>query len=251
MTDIIGKMGQSLSNVLPDFFTRNTPIPILDKLIKYFDKLQFDDGEIEERQSNIDVLQSEINGYNKQKQAIESVQDEYNGLVKKQKLSTTEAERLTELTEYLASASPDMVLGYKDDGTPILKNLQMQSKQLENQMKLKQQSLRLEENLLSTQIQQRRAQEKTDYNKTLEKYSDMDLATSTDRKDGWGGIGDESLQEYAKRVVANNEKITKENAETYEQRLQDHQQYVEEEKNIQRKYLNQMSQNSNFKEMSI
>ena len=62
----------------------------------------------------------------------------------------------------LAEISPDLVLGYESDGTPILKNLQLQNKQLEAQIKLKQQSQRVEENALALDTQKQRVNDLKD-----------------------------------------------------------------------------------------
>ena len=205
-------------------------------------------NQIEEREQNINSINKEIKALNGQKDAIDSILPRYEELSEKTKRTATENQELAQIREQLASTNSELVLGYNDDGSPILKNLELQSKQLENQIKMKQQSLRLEENLLAIQAKQRQEQQKDDYNKNLKEYGGMELATDTKRKDGL--FGGESLKDYAQRIIKENETLSEKNNEIYQKRLQDHQQYIEDEKAIQEKYINQMESNATFKTMS-
>ena len=205
-------------------------------------------NQIEEREQNINSINKEIKALSGQKDAIDNILPRYEELSEKTKRTAKENQELTQIREQLASTNSELVLGYNDDGSPILKNLELQSKQLENQIKMKQQSLRLEENLLAIQAKQRQEQQKNDYNKNLKEYSGMELATDTKRKDGL--FGGESLKDYAQRIIKENEALSEKNNEIYQKRLQDHQQYIEDEKAIQEKYINQMEGNTTFKTMS-
>ena len=205
-------------------------------------------NQIEEREQNVNAINKEIKALSGQKDAIDSILPRYEELSEKTKRTAIENQELAQIREQLASTNSELVLGYNDDGSPILKNLELQSKQLESQIKMKQQSLRLEENLLAIQAKQRQEQQKKDYNKNLKEYSGMELATDTKRKDGL--FGGESLKDYAQRIIKANESLSEKNNEIYQKRLQDHQQYIEDEKAIQEKYINQMESNTTFKAMS-
>ena len=205
-------------------------------------------NQIEEREQNINSINKEIKALSGQKDAIDNILPRYEELSEKTKRTAIENQELAQIREQLASTNSELVLGYNDDGSPILKNLELQSKQLENQIKMKQQSLRLEENLLAIQAKQRQEQQKDDYNKNLKEYGGMELATDTKRKDGL--FGGESLKDYAQRIIKENEALSEKNNEIYKKRLQDHQQYIEDEKAIQEKYINQMENNATFKTMS-
>lgn len=205
-------------------------------------------NQIEEREQNVNAINKEIKALSGQKDAIDNILPRYEELSEKTKRTAIENQELAQIREQLASTNSELVLGYNDDGSPILKNLELQSKQLENQIKMKQQSLRLEENLLAIQAKQRQEQQKKDYNKNLKEYGGMKLATDTKRKDGL--FGSESLKDYAQRIIKANESLSEKNNEIYQKRLQDHQQYIEDERAIQEKYINQMESNTTFKAMS-
>ena len=205
-------------------------------------------NQIEEREQNVNAINKEIKALSGQKDAIDNILPRYEELSEKTKRTAIENQELAQIREQLASTNSELVLGYNDDGSPILKNLELQSKQLESQIKMKQQSLRLEENLLAIQSKQRQEQQKKDYDKNLKEYNGMELATDTKRKDGL--FGGESLKDYAQRIIKANESLSEKNNEIYQKRLQDHQQYIEDEKAIQEKYINQMESNATFKTMS-
>ena len=205
-------------------------------------------NQIEEREQNVNAINKEIKALSGQKDAIDNILPRYEELSEKTKRTAVENQELAQIREQLASTNSELVLGYNDDGSPILKNLELQSKQLESQIKMKQQSLRLEENLLAIQAKQRQEQQKKDYNKNLKEYGGMELATDTKRKDGL--FGGESLKNYAQRIIKENEALSEKNNEIYQKRLQDHQQYIEDERAIQEKYINQMESNTTFKAMS-
>ena len=192
-------------------------------------------NQIEDRKDSILGIQSEIQALTNQKNAIDQLMPSYDELSKKINRSAKENEQLAQMRNQLAESNPDLVLGYESDGTPILKNLQLQNKQLEAQIKLKQQSQRAEENALALDIQQQKIDGLKDYNKALKEYNDMSLATATGRKENLFGQ-EESIQEYAKRIKNGNTALAKANQEAYNQRLQDHQKYIEDEKAIQEKY---------------
>ena len=206
------------------------------------------DKQIDSRNENINAIKSEINGLKNQKQAIEDILPTYDKLTQKTKLSASESQQLAEIKNQLADSNPDLVLGYDQNGTPILKNLQLQNKQLESQIKLKQQSQRLEENSLALDTLQRQTLGQKEFNKAYKEYNDMQLASDTKRKEGL--FGKESTQDYAKRIIDDNKKIAEANQKSYEQRLKDHQQYVQDEKAIQQKYMNEMTQKSSFNRLS-
>ena len=206
------------------------------------------DNQIDSRNENINAIKSEINGLKNQKQAIEDILPTYDKLTQKTKLSASESQQLAEIKNQLADSNPDLVLGYDQNGTPILKNLQLQNKQLESQIKLKQQSQRLEENSLALDTLQRQTLGQKEFNKAYKEYNDMQLASDTKRKEGL--FGKESTQDYAKRIIDDNKKIAEANQKSYEQRLKDHQQYVQDEKAIQQKYMNEMTQKSSFNRLS-
>lgn len=208
------------------------------------------DDQINSRNENINAIQSEIQSLKNQKQAIEDILPTYDELSKKTNRSVEENQRLTDMKNQLADSNPDLVLGYDKNGTPILKNLQAQNKQYESQIKLKQQSQRLEENSLANDVLQRRVNDQKEFNKAYKEYNDMQLASNTKKKEGLFGFGSESTQDYAKRVIEDNKKITEANQKAYDQRLKDHQQYMEDEKAIQQKYMNEMTQKASFNRLS-
>ena len=117
------------------------------------------------------------------------------------------------------------------------------------QIKLKQQSQRLEENCLALDTLQRQTLGQKEFNKAYKEYNDMQLASDTKRKEGL--FGKESMQDYAKRIIDDNKKIAEANQKAYEQRLKDHQQYVQDEKAIQQKYMNEMTQKASFNRLSF
>ena len=199
---------------------------------------------IDGHNDRISTLNSEISVMKSQQEAITQVSDRYDELSKMTKRSKKQEEEYANLKNQIAQQSPDMVLGYEDDGTPILKNLKLQNQQYERQIKLKQQSLRLEENALANDTQKQRLQDLEEYNEALEKYNNMDLYSSSKRKEGF--LTNESLQDYAKRLQENNAEIEKENQESYNKRLEDHQKYIADELAIQEKYINQMESSSSF-----
>ena len=205
-------------------------------------------NQIEERQNNINAINNEIKALKNQQNALESILPRYDELSKKTNRTAQENQELADIRDSLASTNSDLILGYNDDGAPILKNLQLQNKQYENQIKMKQQSLRLEENLLAIQAKQRQEQSKDDYSKNLDNYNGMLTTSDTSRKKGL--FGSESLKEYAQRIIKENEALSEKNNEIYQKRLEDHQQYVNDERAIQEKYLNQMESSNTFKSMS-
>ena len=206
------------------------------------------DNQIDSRNENINAIKSEINGLKNQKQAIEDILPTYDKLTQKTKLSASESQQLAEIKNQLADSNPDLVLGYDQNGAPILKNLQLQNKQLESQIKLKQQSQRLEENSLALDTLQRQTLGQKEFNKAYKEYNDMQLASDTKRKKGL--FGEESTQDYAKRIIDDNKKITESNQKAYEQRLANHQQYIQDEQAIQQKYMNEMTLKSSFNRLS-
>ncbi len=251
------KLATSLSNSIGKAFSFAFSQTSMGKFLKPItDALNVDglfegkklDNQIDSRNENINAIKSEINGLKNQKQAIEDILPSYEKLTQKTKLSASESQQLAEMRNQLADSNPDLVLGYDQNGTPILKNLQLQNKQLESQIKLKQQSQRLEENSLALDTLQRQTLGQKEFNKAYKEYNDMQLASDTKRKEGL--FGKESMQDYAKRVIDDNKKITEANQKAYEQRLKDHQQYVQDEQAIQQKYMNEMTQKSSFNRLS-
>ena len=283
LTDMIGNLGQGLfDNLKTGIFGKlfggfgNSIKPIFDIFSKITDALPDDsilgkvgnkiseikdlanyklfggekelNKQIDGRNENINAIKSEVQSLKNQKQAIEDILPTYDKLNKKTKLSASESQQLTEMRNQLADSNPDLVLGYDQNGTPILKNLQIQNKQLESQIKLKQQSQRLEENSLALDTLQRQTLGQKEFNKAYKEYNDMQLASDTKRKEGL--FGKESMQDYAKRIIDDNKKIAEDNQKSYEQRLKDHQQYVQDEKAIQQKYMNEMTQKASFNRLS-
>ena len=283
LTDMIGNLGQGLfDNLKTGIFGKlfggfgNSIKPIFDIFSKITDALPDDsmlgklgnkiseikdlanyklfggekelNKQIDGRNENINAIKSEVQSLKNQKQAIEDILPTYEKLTQKTKLSASESQQLAEMRNQLADSNPDLVLGYDQNGTPILKNLQLQNKQLESQIKLKQQSQRLEENSLALDTLQRQTLGQKEFNKAYKEYNDMQLASDTKRKEGL--FGKESMQDYAKRIIDDNKKITEDNQKSYEQRLKDHQQYVQDEKAIQQKYMNEMTQKASFKRLS-
>ena len=283
LTDMVGNLGQGLfDNLKTDIFGKlfggfvNSIKPIFDIFSKITDALPDDsmlgklgnkiseikdlanyklfggekelDNQIDSRNENINAIQSEVQSLKNQKQAIEDILPTYDELSKKTNRSVEENQQLTDMRNQLADSNPDLVLGYDKNGTPILKNLQAQNKQYESQIKLKQQSQRLEENSLANDVLQRRVNDQKEFNKAYKEYNDMQLASDTKRKEGL--FGKESTQDYAKRIIDDNKKITEANQKAYDQRLKDHQQYMEDEKAIQQKYMNEMTQKASFNRLS-
>ena len=283
LTDMIGNLGQGLfDNLKTGIFGKlfggfgNSIKPIFDIFSKITDALPDDsilgkvgnkiselkdlanyklfggekelNKQIDGRNENINAIKSEVQSLKNQKQVIEDILPTYDKLSKKTKLSASESQQLAEMRNQLADSNPDLVLGYDQNGTPILKNLQIQNKQLESQIKLKQQSQRLEENSLALDTLQRQTLGQKEFNKAYKEYNDMQLASDTKRKEGL--FGKESTQDYAKRIIDDNKKIAEANQKAYEQRLKDHQQYVQDEQAIQQKYMNEMTQKSSFNRLS-
>ncbi len=283
LTDMIGNLGQGLfDNLKTSIFDKllggfgNNIKPMFDIFSKITDALPDDsflgkignkiseikdlanyklfggekelNKQIDGRNENINAIKSEVQSLKNQKQAIEDILPTYDKLTQKTKLSASESQQLAEMKNQLADSNPDLVLGYDQNGTPILKNLQIQNKQLESQIKLKQQSQRLEENSLALDTLQRQTLGQKEFNKAYKEYNDMQLASDTKRKEGL--FGKESTQDYAKRIIDDNKKIAEANQKAYEQRLKDHQQYVQDEQAIQQKYMNEMTQKSSFNRLS-
>ena len=283
LTDMIGNLGQGLfDNLKTGIFGKlfggfgNSIKPIFDIFSKITDALPDDsilgkvgnkiselkdlanyklfggekelNKQIDGRNENINAIKSEVQSLKNQKQAIEDILPTYDKLSKKTKLSASESQQLAEMRNQLADSNPDLVLGYDQNGTPILKNLQIQNKQLESQIKLKQQSQRLEENSLALDTLQKQTLGQKEFNKAYKEYNNMQLASDTKRKEGL--FGKESMQDYAKRIMDDNKKITEANQKAYEQRLADHQQYVQDEQAIQQKYMNEMTQKTSFNRLS-
>ena len=260
--DNLGDFGEKIASTLSDGIGKAFDIALdMTHIGKAFEPLKgvmdaldlgFGDkklnNQIEEREQNVNAINKEIKALSGQKDAIDNILPRYEELSEKTKRTAIENQELAQIREQLASTNSELVLGYNDDGSPILKNLELQSKQLESQIKMKQQSLRLEENLLAIQSKQRQEQQKKDYDKNLKEYGGMELATDTKRKDGL--FGGESLKDYAQRIIKANESLSEKNNEIYQKRLQDHQQYIEDERAIQEKYINQMESNTTFKAMS-
>ena len=203
---------------------------------------------IDGHKNRIGILQEEIGSMTTQKEKLNSISEEYEKLSKNTKRSATEEEKYLNLKNEIASVNPDLVLGYDSSGSPILKDLKLQNEQYDRQIKLKQQSLRLEENSLATDTQKQRLQNLEDYNKALEDYNNSQLYSDTKRKEGF--FTDESLQDYAKRLKESNAKVEKANLESYSKRLEDHQKYLDDERAIQEKYINQMESSNSFEKMS-
>lgn len=251
------KLATSLSNSIGKAFSFALSQTSMGKALKpIMDMLNVDglfegkklDNQIDSRNENINAIKFEVQSLKNQKQAIEDILPTYDKLSQKTKLSASESQQLVEMRNQLADSNSDLVLGYDQNGTPILKNLQVQNKQLESQIKLKQQSQRLEENSLALDTLQRQTLGQKEFNKAYKEYNDMQLASNTKRKECL--FGKESTQDYAKRIIDDNKKITEANQKAYEQRLADHQQYVQDEKAIQQKYMNEMTQKSSFNRLS-
>ena len=206
------------------------------------------DEQIAQRESHIKALTTEINTLQNQKQAISEIAKEYDTLNEKTNRTAEENRKLLELKEKLVQIDGDLVLGYDQNGNAILKNLQLQTAEYERQIKLKEQARRVEENSLANDIMQRRIEQQKEYNQALLEYHEMTVATETKRKQS--AFGDETLQEYAQRIIENNKKITESNAEAYEKRLADHVQYINDEKALQERYINQMENNDAFIKMA-
>lgn len=253
------KLATSLSSAIGKAFEISFSQTSMGKALKpIMDMLNIDglfegkklDNQIDSRNENINAIQSEVQSLKNQKQAIEDILPTYDELSKKTNRSVEENQQLTDMRNQLADSNPDLILGYDKNGTPILKNLQAQNKQYESQIKLKQQSQRLEENSLANDVLQRRVNDQKEFNKAYKEYNDMQLASNTKKKEGLFGFGSESTQDYAKRIIEDNKKITEANQKAYDQRLKDHQQYMEDEKAIQQKYMNEMTQKASFNRLS-
>ena len=252
VSDIFGGVGgKLLETTLERMSSFGGVFGRLKDIVGIFDKgtsLKELTNTIDERTDNINAIETEINSLKNQKQAMDELMPTYDELSKKENRSAKENQELAKMREQLADINPDLVLGYDQDGSPILKNLKLQSKELEAQIKLKQQSQRIEENALAMDTLEKRTKEQKDYNKALKEYNEMSLVSPTKRKEGL--FGEEDLSDYAKRLKKNNEEITKSNEEAYQKRLEAHQQYVIDENAIQEKYLNQLEQNMSFKNLT-
>ena len=247
MTDVstlYGKATDTITNLIPGISSLKGVGEILNI---DSEKKQLEDS-IGGHKNRISVLQEEIGSMTEQQKKLNSISEEYEKLSKNTKRSATEEEKYLNLKNEIASMNPDLVLGYDSSGSPILKDLKLQNEQYDRQIKLKQQSLRLEENALATDTQKQRLQNLEDYNKALEEYNNSQLYSDTKRKDGF--FTDESLQDYAKRLRESNAEIEKTNLESYSKRLEDHQKYLDDERAIQEKYINQMESSNSFEKMS-
>ena len=251
--DFIGKWMSDVSTIYGKAIDKFTDIAPGVSLFKNIGKLLNNESKelensIEGHRNRIDILKEEAQAISNQQKYIESVSEAYDKLSKNTKRTVEEEEAYLNLKNEIASQNPDLVLGYDSNGSPILKDLKLQNEQYERQNKLKQQSIRLEENALATDTQQQRLQNLEDYNKALEEYNELQLYSDTKRKNGW--LTDESLQDYAKRLRENNAEIEKANLESYSKRLEDHQKYIDDERAIQEKYINQMESSNSFKKMT-
>ena len=102
--------------------------------------------QISETQSNISSNTSNLN-------SLTSIADEYEELAKKTKLSSDEQERFNELTNEIAEIMPDLVIGYDEDGNPILAlndSLDDAIVKLKETIKLEREALEQEQNRLGT-----------------------------------------------------------------------------------------------------
>lgn len=102
--------------------------------------------QISETQSNISSNTSDLN-------SLTSIADEYEELAKKTKLSSDEQERFNELTNEIAEIMPDLVIGYDEDGNPILAlndSLDDAIVKLKETIKLEREALEQEQNRLGT-----------------------------------------------------------------------------------------------------
>ena len=207
------------------------------------------ENSIEERNRNLKVYADEIASLKAVQEATKQLAPAYEELSNKQKRSAEEEQKLIDIRNQLAEINPESVLGYDKDGNAILRNLDLSNAQLERQIKLKQQSQRLEENALANDVQAKRIKDQKEYNKLLEEAYNLPLTADTDRKDSlYTGL--EDISDYAKRIQEQNQKINEENAKIYSDRLQAHQQYVADEKAIQEKYINQMEGSQTFGKMA-
>lgn len=247
MTDVstlFGKSMDAITNLIPGISSLKGVGEILNI---DSEKKQLEDS-IGGHKNRIGILREEIGSMTEQQKKLNGVSEEYEKLSKNTKRSAEEEEKYLNLKNEIASANPDLVLGYDSSGSPILKDLKLQNEQYDRQIKLKQQSLRLEENALATDTQKQRLQNLEDYNKALEEYNNSQLYSDTKRKDGF--FTDESLQDYAKRLKESNANVEKANLESYSKRLEDHQKYIDDERAIQEKYINQMESSNSFEKMS-
>ena len=247
MTDVstlFGKTTDAITNLIPGISSLKGVGEILNI---DSEKKQLEDS-IGGHKNRIGILREEIGSMTEQQKKLNSISEEYEKLSKNTKRSTAEEEKYLNLKNEIASMNPDLVLGYDSSGSPILKDLKLQNEQYDRQIKLKQQSLRLEENALATDTQKQRLQNLEDYNKALEEYNNSQLYSETKRKDGF--FTDESLQDYAKRLKESNANVEKANLESYSKRLEDHQKYLDDERAIQEKYINQMESSNSFEKMS-
>lgn len=239
----VGKIGETALNMTGI----GKMLTSAQKVISKINKGRELDNSIDSRKENILVAQEEINSLKNQKQAIESVADTYDKLSNKTKRSAEENKQLIDIRNQLGEAVPDMVLGYDDKGNAILKNLKLQNKQLDSQIALKQQTQRLEQNALANDTLAQRVRDQKDFNKAYKDYNNMLNVSDTKRKDSL--FGKESIQDYAKRIVEGNKTLADENAKAYQQRLDDHQKYIDDEKAIQQKYLNQMMRDKSLSDV--
>lgn len=239
----VGKIGETALNMTGI----GKMLTSAQKVISKINKGRELDNSIDSRKENILAAQEEINSLKNQKQAIENVADTYDKLSNKTKRSAEENKQLIDIRNQLGEAVPDMILGYDDKGNAILKNLKLQNKQLDSQIALKQQTQRLEQNALANDTLAQRVRDQKDFNKAYKDYNNMLNVSDTKRKDSL--FGKESIQDYAKRIVEGNKTLADENAKAYQQRLDDHQKYIDDEKAIQQKYLNQMMRDKSLSDV--
>ena len=251
-TSLSSVMGRGLEQVFNMSSVGQALKPLLE-IMKISNKLGGDkelDNSIDERKSNINSIQSEISALKNQKESLDAVSEEYEKLSSKTKRSAQENQQLAQIRNQLAQTNPDMVVGYDQDGNAILKNAKLYNAELERQIKLKQQSQRVEENALASDAYERRLREQEEYNELLEKNNNMKLSSDLGKKEGLFGIGGETTKEYLKGLKERNEAITKENDETYQKSLEAYQQYLSDEMAMQEKHINQMESSNGFKKMA-
>lgn len=209
------------------------------------------DKQIDQRKQNVAAISEELAGYKQQKSALDDVGKTYETLSKKAKLTSDEQQKYNEAVNSIAQIAPESVIGYEEDGTPILKSYGAINKELERNIKLKQQSLRLEQNSLASDTLKRRLDNQKDYNKEYQKYLDtMDKTTADTTRKNSLISGKEDLKDYAKRLQEENASITQAQEKAYGERLKAHQEYLTDEQAIQQKYINQMASSSGYKNMS-
>ena len=220
----------------------------------YFDTKAIEDN-IDSTKQSILVTQQEISTLKNQQKALSQVGEEYETLSKKANLSAEEQERLSTIKQTIAQNIPDAVLGYEDDGTPILKSYQSINKELERQNKLKAQTLRLEQNSLANNILSDQKDRLKEYNDAYKEYNELMNETSvSNKKDGFntfmGKIGGETSQEYAQRILDDQESLNKKRQEAYDKALESYQQYIEDENALQQRAINNLTSNNAYKKLS-